>query len=55
MIELTTEPGADLLVIDIGATMPVAGFGSSDCRRCPAHLVGLPRDFIPRSRPGRTE
>lgn len=24
-----------------GATVPVAGFGSSDCRRCPAHLLAI--------------
>jgi len=30
-----------------GATIPAAGFGSSDCRRCPAHLVALPPDFDP--------
>jgi histidyl-tRNA synthetase len=26
------------------AHVPVAGFGSSDCRRCPAHLIAVPRD-----------
>jgi len=26
-----------------GATVPEPGFGSSDCRRCPAHLVRVPR------------
>ncbi len=31
-----------------GASVPVPGFGSSDCRRCPAHLVALPADFDPR-------
>jgi Uri superfamily endonuclease len=25
-----------------GAEVPIRGFGSSDCRRCPAHLVALP-------------
>ncbi len=25
-----------------GATVPLAGFGSSDCRRCHAHLLALP-------------
>jgi len=25
-----------------GATVPIAGFGSSDCRRCRAHLIRLP-------------
>lgn len=24
-----------------GAYVPVRGFGSSDCRQCPAHLIGL--------------
>jgi Uri superfamily endonuclease len=28
-----------------GARVPVAGFGSSDCRRCPAHLASVPGDF----------
>ncbi len=28
-----------------GASVPVPGFGSSDCRACPAHLVALPDDF----------
>ncbi len=26
-------------------TVPVAGFGSSDCRRCAAHLLGMPGGF----------
>lgn len=26
-------------------SVPVPGFGSSDCRSCPAHLVALPGDF----------
>jgi len=30
-----------------GATIAAAGFGSSDCRCCPAHLVALPPDFDP--------
>lgn len=25
-----------------GVSVPVLGFGSSDCRRCPAHLLALP-------------
>jgi Uri superfamily endonuclease len=29
-----------------GATIPLAGFGSSDCRQCEAHLVRLP-DALP--------
>ena len=28
-----------------GASVPVPGFGSSDCRTCPAHLVALPERF----------
>jgi len=28
-----------------GASVPIAGFGSSDCRRCPAHLVRVLDDF----------
>ncbi len=28
-----------------GARVPIAGFGSSDCRRCPAHLASVPTDF----------
>ena len=26
---------------------PVAGFGSSDCRQCPAHLLSIPPDSAP--------
>jgi len=28
-----------------GVTMPVAGFGASDCRRCFAHLLKVPSEF----------
>ncbi len=28
-----------------GASVPVPGFGSSDCRACPAHLVALPESY----------
>lgn len=28
-----------------GVTAPVPGFGSSDCRRCPSHLLALPPAF----------
>ena len=28
-----------------GVYPPVVGFGSSDCARCPAHLVSLPDDL----------
>ena len=30
-----------------GTSVPVPGFGSSDCRACPAHLVMLPEGFEP--------
>jgi Uri superfamily endonuclease len=54
--QLTTAPGVQLAarvwpgggecawrraVQACGATVPVPGFGSSDCRRCPAHLLRL--------------
>ena len=28
-------------------SIPLPGFGSSDCRRCPAHLVRVPEGFEP--------
>ena len=28
-----------------GVSVPVAGFGSSDCRSCPAHLAAVPVNF----------
>lgn len=34
-----------------GACFPVPGFGSSDCRQCPAHLVALPGERDPRAIP----
>ena len=30
--------------LEAGGSVPVPGFGSSDCRRCPAHLVRLADD-----------
>ena len=30
-----------------GTGIPLPGFGSSDCRRCPAHLVRVPEGFEP--------
>ncbi len=39
--------------------IPLPGFGSSDCRRCPAHLIQVPAGFasalpgLPRIAPGR--
>lgn len=35
-----------------GAGVPVPGFGSSDCRRCPAHLLSLPAAFDARALAG---
>lgn len=43
-----TFPGAEecdvvaALRAGIGCGVPAAGFGSSDCRRCQAHLLALP-------------
>ena len=31
-----------------GVTVPLAGFGSSDCARCPAHLLRIERTVDPR-------
>lgn len=33
------------------AEVPAPGFGSSDCRRCPAHLVALPDSLDPEEDP----
>ena len=30
-----------------GASAPVPGFGSTDCRSCPAHLAAVPNGFDP--------
>ena len=38
----------DRLLEAPGASVLIPRFGSSDCRRCPAHLVSLPADFDPR-------
>ena len=35
------------LLARLGVAAPVPGFGSSDCRACPAHLVALPAGFDP--------
>ena len=29
----------------LGASVPIRGFGSSDCRRCPAHLLAADESF----------
>ncbi len=48
IVDVRAVPGGrecDLLerLLEVpGASVPVPGFGSSDCRRCPAHLVALP-------------
>ncbi len=34
----------NLALIAAGGTVPVPRFGSSDCRRCPAHLVRIRAD-----------
>lgn len=31
-----------------GTTVPLTGFGNSDCRACPAHLAAVPKDFTVR-------
>ena len=33
---------AQAIAASVGAAVPLAGFGSSDCRRCRAHLIRLP-------------
>jgi Uri superfamily endonuclease len=51
IVGLRAVPGGrecDLLVrlLEVpGTSVPIQGFGSSDCRCCPAHLVSLPADF----------
>ena len=48
VVEILAHPGADecdiveRLLRGRGTTTPVAGFGSSDCKRCVAHLLALP-------------
>lgn len=34
----------------LGTAVPLPGFGSSDCRRCPAHLLRVPLTFSPGNR-----
>lgn len=47
VVEVLAHPDADecdivdRLLRDPGTTIPVAGFGSSDCKRCTAHLVAF--------------
>jgi Uri superfamily endonuclease len=40
-------------ILSRGGTMPLPGFGSSDCNRCRAHLIALP-DFPTLNFPGLT-
>ena len=50
VIEVLVVPGgsecrlADMVRALPGVPVPVPGFGSSDCRRCPAHLLALDGD-----------
>jgi Uri superfamily endonuclease len=37
---------ADRLLALDGVGVPLPGFGSSDCRRCAAHLLSVPADFV---------
>ncbi len=49
VVAVRAVPGGDecALLADLlgetGTTVPVPGFGSTDCRTCPAHLVALSR------------
>jgi Uri superfamily endonuclease len=38
-----------------GVEVPLAGFGSSDCRRCPAHLLGIARETDPKTLAGAVD
>ncbi len=48
VVEVVAHPGArecdivDRLLRRRGTTTPIAGFGSSDCKRCASHLLALP-------------
>ncbi len=61
IVAVQAEPGGDeCALMDSlralpGVTIPLPGFGSSDCRRCPSHLAALPPDFAISGRGGRTE
>ena len=51
VVAVRAEPGGDECALMArlralpGVTIPIPGFGSTDCRHCPAHLVGLPATF----------
>ena len=61
VVAVQAEPGGDeCAVMDSlralpGVAIPISGFGSSDCRRCPAHLASLPPNFSLSDRVYRTE
>jgi Uri superfamily endonuclease len=48
IVDLHLSPGGSEcallagLLTQAGVSVPIPGFGSSDCRHCPAHLVALP-------------
>ena len=58
IVAVQAEPGGDeCALMDSlralpGVSMPIPGFGSSDCRRCPSHPTALAPNFTP---PGRVE
>lgn len=51
IVEVHAVPGGrecdlfDRVLASPGATVPMPGFGSSDCRRCPAHLAQVGAAF----------
>jgi Uri superfamily endonuclease len=55
VVSVGVEPGGrecDLfarVLATAGARVPAIGFGSSDCRRCPAHLASVATDFDARA------
>ena len=55
VVSVFAQPGAGecelfaRLLAAPGVRVPVRGFGSSDCRRCPAHLAAVPADFDARA------
>ncbi len=57
VVSVFAQPGASecalfaRLLATPGVRVPVPGFGSSDCRRCPAHLAAVPPGFTGDSLP----
>jgi Uri superfamily endonuclease len=51
IVAVTAVPGGtecalfDRVAASAGAWVPLPGFGSSDCRRCAAHLAAVPAGF----------